>query len=170
MRPGPTAYEIMMSVQSRDRLCPRDGSPLEIHQWREVAYASCPHCHGFHIGRSELERMIRFHADSPHTEPPPAADGIKVVEGTALCSCREQPLMKRVTRDGLSLDVCPGCGAFWFDSGEIEAYVTARRSAQATEGLARRPVSTLTAGVDIGELVWGLLEVFGDLLGGLSWD
>lgn len=159
-----------MSAESRGRLCPRDGSPLEIRQWREVAYASCPRCHGFHLGRSELERLIRLHAGSPPAETPPTADGTEIVEGTALCSCGEQPLMKRVTRDGLSLDVCPSCGAFWFDFGEIEAYVTARRGAQAAEGLRLRPVSTPMAGVDIGGLGWVLLEVVGQILVGFSWD
>lgn len=159
-----------MSTESRGRLCPRDGSPLEIRQWRDVAYASCPRCHGFHLGRSELERLVRHQAGSPPAERPPTADGLEIVEGTALCSCGEQPLMKRVTRDGLSLDVCPSCGSFWFDFGEIEAYVTARRGAQAAERPALRSLSSPTAGVDDGGLVWGLLEVVGEILVGFSWD
>lgn len=169
MRLGPTTYEIMMSAESRGRLCPRDGSPLEIRQWKEVAYASCPRCHGFHVGRSELERLVRHQVGSPPAETPPTADGLEIVEGTALCSCGEQPLMKRVTRDGLSLDVCSHCGSFWFDAGEIEAYVTARRNAQAAEGLVLRPMSTPTAGDAVGNLAWGLLEVVGEILVGFSW-
>lgn len=105
-------------------LCPRDGSPLKVQRWQSSEYASCPSCHGLRVERSALETWSRSGAVPSSTAVKRPDEELEIWEGTALCSCAGQPLMNRVVRHGLTIDVCPSCGAFWFDAGEIERHVS----------------------------------------------
>jgi Zn-finger nucleic acid-binding protein len=93
------------------------------------------------------------------------ADDVKIVEGTALCSCRGQPLMQRVTRDDLNLDVCPRCGTFWFDAGEMQCYLATRATPQAmrlegTGGANRQDGPGFRSTETALDILGGFLEMF----------
>jgi Zn-finger nucleic acid-binding protein len=155
-----------MVTESITPLCPRDGSGLEVRGWRDSFYGFCTGCHGIRIERSSLERLARSGSRPPLTRVDGMADDVEIVEGTALCSCRGQPLMQRVTRDDLHLDVCPRCGAFWFDAGEMQCYLATRATPQAMrlEGTGGAPNRQDGPGFRSAEtaldILGGFLEMF----------
>lgn len=142
-------------------LCPRDGSRLKVQRWQSSEYASCPSCHGLRVERSALETWSRSGAVPSPTAGKRPDEELEIWEGTALCACAGQPLMNRVVRHGLAIDVCPSCGAFWFDAGEIERHVEGngegRKSESATGSVRRQRY-----GVEKAPEV--ILEVLGDIL------
>jgi uncharacterized protein len=128
----PTAPETVdvglseMTAESQDLRCPRDTSPLEIVVWEEWQYGSCPSCHGIYIERSELERLCDAHDSAPPDDVASSGeDGTEAADGPLRCSCEGRPVMRRLTRDGVAIDVCSNCGAYWFDANEIEEYLAA---------------------------------------------
>lgn len=152
-----------METGSITPLCPRDGSELEVLGWRDTFYGSCPTCHGIRIERSSLERLARSGSRPPLTRVGEMADDVEIVEDTALCSCQGQPLMHRVTRDGLSLDVCPRCGAFWFDAGEVQCYLATRATPRAmslSNAEARRPSPTYRTAESTVDVILEILCLF----------
>jgi Zn-finger nucleic acid-binding protein len=116
-----------METRTRDVLCPRDASPLEIRRWGESDYGFCPTCHGIRIEGDQLAEMIRRADEPPLSYPSNLSEGTEIVEGTVLCSCPGQPVMDGLVHGDLSLDVCRACGAMWFDAGEIQCYLAEKR-------------------------------------------
>lgn len=156
-----------MELIEPDLLCPRDASPLAIREWGPAWYGFCERCGGIWIGREQFDALVE-HGSSPVAVYPEG--DFQILEDTALCSCPGQPLMSRVTRDDLSIDVCPACHAIWFDAGEVQCILAAQREAELRKGLppiAEPPGPLEEAGLvfDLFELVAFVLRVFGKALG-----
>jgi len=106
-----------------DRICPRDFTLLTVHAWGAATYLYCPTCRGVLLERQDVETIVRS-GTHPRTDPP--AGGAPFEDGTALCSCSEVRMLS-VTREGVTVDVCPVCKAIWFDGGELERVVAENR-------------------------------------------
>lgn len=131
-------------------LCPRDGTALEARRWYDAEYGFCPTCDGIRIARAELAAVFRTGGAPPVSHPEVAPE---FAEGTTLCSCPGQPLMVEPEEDGLRLDVCPGCGTFWFDAGEMQCLLAARRNPE-LPGAARSVLTGLAdAGLTLGAIL-----------------
>lgn len=135
------------------RLCPRDFSALSPHEWRTTKYLLCDTCHGVLVEPTEVKKLVRSGGQPPLQEPP---DEPLFQDGSALCSCSGVP-MNTVTREGVRVDVCPACRAIWFDGGELQRLIEAKRE---TSPLPDRP-----AGEEPyrGES-WKAFEVLGAIL------
>lgn len=105
------------------RLCPRDFSPLSTHEWGAATFLLCETCHGVLLEATEVKRLLRGGTHPPLREP--AAEPT-FEDGSALCSCSGVP-MSTVFREGVRVDLCPVCKAIWFDPGELERVVKAKR-------------------------------------------
>lgn len=106
-----------------DRVCPRDFTLLTAREWGAATYQYCATCHGVLLERSEVEKIVRSGTNPPVLQP---RERRTFEEGTALCSCSEATMMT-VTRQGVSVDVCPACEAVWFDAGELARVVAENR-------------------------------------------
>lgn len=147
-------------------LCPRDASGLAIREWGPAWYGFCERCGGVWIGREELDELVE-HSSSPLATYPEG--DFQILEDTALCSCTGQPLMNRLTRDDVSIDLCPACQAIWFDAGEIQCILAAEREAKLRRGLPPvaepgGPLEEAGAVFDLLDLVVFVFRVFGSLL------
>jgi Zn-finger nucleic acid-binding protein len=157
-----------MRSDAPDLLCPRDAGRLSIREWDLAQYGFCARCGGVWIGRAELDKLVEQSLTPPAVYPEAE---LRILEGTALCPCAGQPLMNRVTRDEVTLDICPACQAIWFDAGEIQCVLAVERHAALRKGLppgwAGEPVGPLEeAGrvLNLFEAVALLLRIFGSLL------
>ena len=158
-----------MNPDAPDLLCPRDAGRLSIREWGSARYGYCDRCGGVWIGRAELDKLVEQSSFPPATYP---EGEFRILEGTALCPCAGQPLMNRVTRDAVTVDICPACQAIWFDAGEIQCVLAEERQAVLRKGLppeewAGQPVGPLEeAGrvFDLFDAVALLLRIFGSLL------
>lgn len=106
-----------------DRVCPRDFTLLSSHEWGAATYQHCPTCDGVLLERSEVEKLVQSGAHPPTRRP---EKGLSFEDGTALCSCSDAT-MQTVSREGVAVDVCPACGAVWFDAGELQRVVAEKR-------------------------------------------
>lgn len=143
-----------MSAETPAPLCPRDGSSLEVHRSATAELWSCPECHGIRVEPAALAALLR-HDERPPLRFPEVE--VERLEGTALCSCPGQPLMDRVVReeDDLSLDICPKCGAHWFDAGELHCYLAERIGAARQSLGEARSIPAVLLEVGMG-LIFGL--------------
>jgi len=98
--------------------CPRDGTDLSGRRvgGRILGFRidECTKCHGTWFDRGELQRVTSDKAiESLIREyATPAPNPIRCLrEGTA---------MKKRTIEAVEVDVCPSCGGFWVDGGELE--------------------------------------------------
>jgi Zn-finger nucleic acid-binding protein len=105
------------------RVCPRDFGPLTAHEWGAATYLYCESCHGVLLEASELDKMLAY---GTHPRLPLPAEEPHFEDGSALCSCSGRA-MKSVSREGVTVDVCPSCGATWFDAGELRWVVAGKR-------------------------------------------
>lgn len=144
-----------MTAATPAPLCPRDGSELESHRGATAELWSCPECHGIRVEPAALEALVRSD-ETPPLRYPEAV--VEHVEGTALYSCPGQPLMNRVVRheDRLTLDVCPKCGAHWFDAGELHCYVAERIGAARQSLGEARSIPAVLLEVGLGA-IFGLI-------------
>ena len=39
--------------------------------------------------------------------------------------------MRKISRRGITVDICPSCSGIWLDAGELERYIKLRRQDQA---------------------------------------
>ncbi len=155
-----------MSTETTAPLCPRDGSELELSRSATAELWACPECHGVRVEPTALKALVASDERPPLRYPEAE---VERVEGTALCACPGQPLMNRVVRheDRLTLDVCPECGAHWFDAGELNCYLAERVDAARESLGAARSVHAVLLEAGLGAIV-GLL--FWDWPGwGVSW-
>jgi len=83
-------------------------------------------------------------------------------DGTALCSCSEVR-MKTVSREGVTVDVCPECNAVWFDAGELERVVAENRKKFVATFQAARP-SVTPASTLVLDALGSLVETIGGML------
>jgi Zn-finger nucleic acid-binding protein len=148
-------------------VCPRDAASLSIRELGAAWYGSCERCGGIWIDRAELDELVEGGSAPPAAYP---TGEFQIMEGTALCSCEDQPVMRRLTRDAVSIDVCPSCHAIWFDAGEIQCIVAAEREAALRKGLSpiARPTGPLEAAstaFDLLDLLAFVVRAFGRGLG-----
>ena len=104
--------------------CPRDGVELEARIAGPARLFVCSHCHGLWIGRRDLEDYLRSPFESwklPGAGTAPT--GVTVAHEAVRCRCSSAPLMRTVAQESVIVDVCPDCGAVWFDGGELEKII-----------------------------------------------
>lgn len=149
-------------------VCPRDATRLAIREWGGASFGSCERCRGVWIGAQELQRLSSRLASPPGSYP---AGQIEILEDTALCSCAGQPLMNRIVRDEMSIDVCPSCHAIWLDAGELQCLLAAQRTATLAgrwpvPGGASGPRESRPegSGSALAEIAWLVFELFGTIL------
>lgn len=121
-----------MESRPTDLLCPRDATPLSIRESGAAWHGLCERCGGIWIGRPELDKLVESAATPPASYPD---EEFRILEGTALCPCGAEGPMDRITREEVSIDVCPSCQAIWFDAGEIQCILAAEREAVLRRGL-----------------------------------
>ena len=117
-------------------LCPSDATPLSIRESSESWYGLCERCGGVWIGRPEMDRLVESASSPPVSYPD---EEFQILEGTALCPCGADGPMDRITREEVSIDLCPSCQAIWFDAGEIQCILAAEREAVLRKGLPPTP-------------------------------
>lgn len=157
-----------MEPDRPELFCPRDASPLAVREWGPSWFGSCGRCHGVWIRPEELHRFSQQLASPPASYP---EGEIEVLEDTALCSCAGQPLMNRVVRDAVSIDVCPSCRAIWFDPGELQCLLAAQRAATLAgrgpvPGGASGPREARPEGSGsvVEEIAWLVFDLFGTII------
>lgn len=142
-----------------DRVCPRDFTLLSAQKWGAATYLYCSTCRGVMLERPNVEKIVQA-GTQPRIERPEEEPVFE--DGTAQCSCSEAR-MKSVSRDGVTVDVCPKCKAVWFDAGELERVVAAnRRKLVAT--LPGASSSTLSAPGLLADAVMVILKAVGALV------
>lgn len=127
---------------SEERICPRDGSPLESRAVGSSEAFVCSACHGLWISGYDLAALLRSPHESLKLPWPKRPDGFRTtVDNTARCLCPARSLMRTVERQGVYVDLCPECEALWCDGGELEEII--HRMGEKSEG---DPVGLLVEG------------------------
>ena len=157
--------------------CPRDGQLLDRHAVDDLHYLACAQCHGLWVPNDQLYAIaLRVSGGAPAPRSRQRRPPESIREGTARCLCAGGPLMTNLQAKGVSLDHCLACGAVWLDGGEFQRvlqHYTGIASARAAEGPGiwsniGDGLAVLEPLEPIGELILVLLEIFGDILSGLS--
>ena len=144
-----------------DRVCPRDFTLLSAHEWGAATYLYCSTCRGVLLERQDVEKIVQS-GTHPRIEPP--AEEPVFEDGTALCSCSEVR-MKTVSREGVTVDVCPECKAVWFDAGELERVVAENRKKLVATFPAAQPSMTSAPALVLDALGFILKGIGAILLG-----
>ncbi|MEE9563168.1 MAG: zf-TFIIB domain-containing protein [Thermoanaerobaculia bacterium] len=112
---------------TEERACPRDGSVLESKAVGSAEVLVCKECHGLWLSGYDLAALLRSPYESwklPWAEL--SVPETAIFQEKVRCLCRSRALMKIVGREGIRVDLCPDCGALWFDGGELEELIRRR--------------------------------------------
>jgi Zn-finger nucleic acid-binding protein len=145
---------------TEERACVRDGSVLESRVVGSAEVFVCGECHGLWISGYDVAALLR----SPYESWKLPWSEMRVLE-TALfqeearCLCRSRARMKIVEREGIRVDLCPDCGALWFDGGEFEELIRRQgeRSLHGPED-SREGVEAAWAGMELLSVLLAFLQ------------
>ena len=82
---------------------------------------ACSECQGVWISEADLASLL--HLPIELWKLPAARARFwspSVYDNSASCPCGHASAMESLTRRGVRVDVCEGCGAVWFDGGELQ--------------------------------------------------
>ena len=109
------------SEAGRGYSCPRDGGVLERRAVGPAEIFVCSECQGVWISEADLEAFLRLPSEVWKL---PAARARfwspSVYDNNASCPCGHGNAMESLTRRGVRIDACEGCGAVWLDGGELQ--------------------------------------------------
>jgi len=60
------------------RVCPRDFTLLSAHEWGAATYHFCAACHGVHLERSEVEKIIEILNETDETNNAATGDQVNI--------------------------------------------------------------------------------------------
>lgn len=112
-------------------ICLRCHNEMKKQNAHGVLVDRCPSCKGIWLDKGELDRIVRQEGD-PNDEIVRQARKEKRAEKDILMfvgSCPKcyVPGMKKYKRFGITIDVCGGCGGTFFDKGELDKAVAAKK-------------------------------------------
>jgi Zn-finger nucleic acid-binding protein len=169
--------------------CPRCAHPLTNHQTATATLAGCLTCGGIFLDRESRIRVVAAKC----TESAAASDLAAAharwspdVRGACACPVCSKPMHCVKVAGSVDLDVCDEHGA-WFDRNELRRFIDALSTQKQSKKKNAKKVAAIGAAAAVGtaavvaadddkietalevaDVGFSLLEVFGEILGGLA--
>ncbi len=87
----------------------------------KIAYDLCSHCGGIWLDRGELDQMaLQVEGSLETSSRRRTQDDDQPVRECPRCDGMELEKVHFIGYSGILLDLCPNCGGFWLDQGEME--------------------------------------------------
>lgn len=99
-------------------LCPRDQTPLIMHQG--VGACLCSSCHGVWFSRAALAACVRQRGGSVTAPPAPVHARFSPTLRHLPCPICQPDRLVAHLHEGIEVDSCPRCHGVWLDHGEME--------------------------------------------------